>query len=227
MAGKHIVKSFDRELERLKHGIVQMANGCLNQLSGAVEALKRKDGDLARKVVADDEKVDELQNQVDRMTIDLLAMRQPLAKDLRIIVGSLKIASDLERVADYAANVAKYIHYLNGKPHEEPVHKILQMAEQASTMMRWAIEAFNELDTEKSIALWKNDAVIDRHYEELLSQLQKMAAGKLENAQAPTALLFMGRCCERIGDHIKNVAEQIYYIATGSAHIMEKFGHDC
>ncbi len=227
MAGNHIVKTFDQELERLKDGIVQMGNGCLEQLAATVRALKMRDCKLATKIVAEDRNVNELQRQVERMTVHLLAMRQPLAKDLRVVVASLKIASDLERIADYAANVAKDIHCLDGKPLDEAVEKILAMADRASTMLKGALEAFEDSDAEKAIAVWKIDAEINRHYEELFGQLRIVMTDQPGNVRESTALLFMGRCCERIGDHIKNVAEQVHYIATGSSHIAEHIGREC
>jgi phosphate transport system protein len=227
MAGNHIVKTFDQELERLKDGIVQMGNGCLEQLAATVRALKTRDCKLAMKIVAEDRNVNELQRQVERMTVNLLAMRQPLAKDLRVVLGSLKIASDLERIADYAANVAKDIHYLDGKRMDEAVEKILAMADRASAMLKGALEAFEESDAEKAVAVWKIDAEINRHYEELFVQLRKAMTAEPGNVEQPTALLFMGRCCERIGDHIKNVAEQVHYIAAGSSHIAERIDSEC
>jgi phosphate transport system protein len=165
--------------------------------------------------------------EVDKMTIHLLAMRQPMARDLRFVVASLKMASDFERIADYAANVAKNVRYLEDAgasgdaTPDAPVDAILEMAGLATIMLEGVIEAYRDLDAEKSVEIWKSDAVINKRYEELIGRLRNIMGERCENAQAPTALLFMGRCCERIGDHVKNAAEHIYYIATGRVHIME------
>jgi phosphate transport system protein len=222
MADNHIVKSFDREMARLKDGIVQMGNGCLEQVSAAIEALRKRDGRLAEKIVAEDKNVNELQTRIEGMTIQLLALRQPVAKDLRVIVASLKIASDLERFANYAANIAKNMRELDSVALEGAVQTILDMAGHASSMLQDVMEAYRDADPLKSVEVWRRDAEINRRYEELIGHLRAFMGEKCENVQAPTALMFMGRCCERMGDHIKNVAEHIFYIATGCMYITDK-----
>lgn len=117
--------------------------------------------------------------------------------------------------------MAKDIHYLDDKALDGPVEKIQAMADQASIMLKGVLEAFEDSDAAKAIEVWKIDVEINRHYEQLFGQLQKVMGSERGNVQESTALLFMGRCCERIGDHVKNVAEQVYYVATGSAYVME------
>ncbi len=222
MADNHIVKAYDRELARLKDGIVQMGNGCLEQVYAVIEALRKRDERLAAKIVADDKNVNELQTRIEGMTIQLLALRQPMARDLRVVVASLKIASDLERVADYAANIAKNMGELDSVPLEGPVQTIIDMAGHASSMLKDVMEAYRSADSEKSMEVWKSDAEINRRYEELIGHLRAYMGDKCENVQGPTALMFMGRCCERMGDHVKNVAEHIFYISTGCMYMMDK-----
>jgi phosphate transport system protein len=221
MAKNHIVKSYDHELKRLKIKIIEMGTACEYQLAEAVKSLKNRDHELAEKIIADDTKVNALQYEVEQMTINLLAMRQPLAIDLRNVVASLKMASDLERLADYAANMAGHVNELNNISVDEAINIIFDMANHAFTMLKIALEAYQELDIKKAANAWKLDIEINRGYEELIECLRTMMTEQPGKIRGATALLFIGRSCERIGDHIKNIAEHIHYIVTGTADIRD------
>lgn len=219
MNKKHIVKSYDQELNRLKLKILEMGTACENQLINTVKSLQNRDRDLIKKIIADDASVNAIQHEVEQLTINLLAMRQPLAVDLRNVIAALKMASDMERIADYAANMANHVNDLDHEPFEEPVNIILKMTDYAFFMLRGALDAYQDLNVEKAVQAWLPDAEINRCYENLLECLRKIMTEQTGKIRETTSLLLIGRCCERIGDHIKNVAEHIYYIVTGDTDI--------
>jgi phosphate transport system protein len=189
------------------------------QLSKAIEALVTKDSKLAVDVIYSDSQVNDLQNEVDRFTVNMLAMRQPMGIDLRHIISALKIAAELERIADYAANIAKNGMNLDHVYLEKPVQLIIRMAELAIRMLSDVIDAYLELDVPKSIAVWHRDEEINQIYADLLTQLRSYMKADSDNINTYTSLVFTARCCERIGDHIKNVAESVYFIIHGDSTI--------
>jgi phosphate transport system protein len=219
MPRDHTVRSYDQELDLLKATISEMGKVAEEQLARAIEALMTKDNRLAVNVIYSDTQVNNLQNSVDRLTVRMLAMRQPMAKDLRIIISSLKIAAELERIADYAANIAKNVMELKHVSLEEPVGLIIHMAELAGQMLQDVIVAYQEINVEKAMAVWHRDEEINQLYAELLSQLRSYMKFDSDNIHTYTSLIFTARCCERIGDHIKNIAESVNYITHGESSI--------
>jgi phosphate transport system protein len=189
------------------------------QLAKAIEALITKDSKLAVNVICSDVQVNDLQNTVDRLTVRMLAMRQPMGSDLRHIISALKIAAELERIADYAANIAKNMMDLDHVSLEKPVGLIIRMAELASHMLKDVIGAYRELNVQKAIAVWQRDEAINQVYTDLLSQLRSYMKVDSDNINTYTSLIFAARCCERIGDHIKNIAEGVYFITHGESSI--------
>jgi phosphate transport system protein len=219
MSKDHIVRSYDQELELLISKISEMGKVAEEQLAKAIEALITKDSRLAVDVIYSDEKVNDLQNEVDRLTVRMLAMRQPMGSDLRHIIAALKIATDLERIADYAANIAKNVMHLDHVSMEKPLGLIIRMGELASHMLMDVIDAYRGLDVRKAIAVWHRDEDINQVYADLLSHLRSYMKADSDNINAYTSLIFAARCCERIGDHIKNVAESVYFITHGESSI--------
>jgi phosphate transport system protein len=217
MSKDHIVRSYDQELELLMSKISEMGKVAEEQLAKAVEALITKDSRLAVNVIYSDAQVNDLQNTVDGLTVRMLAMRQPMGSDLRHIISALKIAADLERIADYAANIAKNVMDLDHVSLEKPVGLIIRMAELASHMLKDVIDAYRETDVRKAIAVWYRDENINQVYADLLSHLRSYMKADSDYINAYTSLIFTARCCERIGDHIKNVAESVYFITYGES----------
>jgi phosphate transport system protein len=170
---------------------------------------------MAKAIVEADEEVNQLQRDVDEMTARLLATRQPMAVDLRIIISALKIATDLERVADYSKNIAKHVHDLNHASLEKPVDAIIGMAETAGRMLKDVLDAYASKDDRAALDVWRRDADVDNLYSEFLTRLRSHMSEDSQNIKAYTSLLFVARCCERIGDHITNVAESVYYTKNG------------
>jgi phosphate transport system protein len=148
----------------------------------------------------------------------MLALRQPMALDLRNILAAQKIAADFERIADYAANIAKDVVDSTDLLLESPVKSIVQMAETARQMLGDVLDAYQELDVKKAVEVWHRDEEIDKTYFGLLTKLRTLMIEDSKNINASTRLLFVGRCCERIGDHITNVAENVDFIVSGKMH---------
>jgi phosphate transport system protein len=218
MAKEHTVRSYDQELELLQSKLLQMGKVTEEQLKKAIEALVSKDSGLAVDVIYSDSRVNELQAEVDSLTVRMLAMRQPMALDLRSIISALKIAAELERIADYAANIGKNVFDLNHVSLEEPVKQIIQMAEVAGQMLNDVMRTYQETDVSKALDVWNRDEEINGIYANILSQLRSYMKVDSDNIKTYTSLIFVSRCCERIGDHIKNIAESVYYIEHGKAY---------
>jgi phosphate transport system protein len=218
MAKEHIVRAYDEELALLQSKLLEMGSVTADQLYKAIEALVSKNSELAVNVISGDSKVNKLQAEVDRLAVQLLAQRQPMAFDLRCIISGLKMAAELERIADYAANIGKNVIDLNQVSLEQPVKRIIRMAEVAQKMLKDVMSAYQETDISAAIAIWNRDEEINEIYADILSQLRSYMEVDAENIKTYTRLIFVSRCCERIGDHIKNIAESIYYIEHGKAY---------
>lgn len=215
----HIVKAFDAEVENLNKKIIAMAKSCEGQLSRATKAFSKLDTDLAEKVIKKDDHINRLQREIEDNSVQLLAKRQPMAADLRHLLSVMKIASELERIGDYAANVAKRVTKLTDISFKEPVDLIVEMANICSRMINDAIDAFLDFDIEKSVAIWHRDDEIDEKFAGMMILARQRMQDKKDDIEDCTQLIFMGKCCERIGDHITNIAEDIYYMATGENYV--------
>jgi phosphate transport system protein len=216
MVAEHIVKSYDEELQRLNRMIVEMGGLAESQLAEATEAVQERDSDLAARVIEDDAKVDQLERDLDNLAVRLLALRQPMARDLREIVVALKIASDLERIADYAANVAKRSIALSQSPPIQPTHALPRMARLALLLIKDVIDAYVERDADKALDVWNRDEELDEMYASLFREFLTYMMEDPRNIGACTHLLFMAKNIERIGDHATNIAENLYYLVHGT-----------
>ncbi|CAB1066058.1 Phosphate transport system regulatory protein PhoU [Olavius sp. associated proteobacterium Delta 1] len=217
---KHIVKSYDEDLGLLKSKLLEMGSEVLDQISKATQALLERDGGLAELVIVSDQKVNVCQQEVEELGVRILATRSPVAQDLRVVIAGLKMASELERIADYAANIARHTPDLHHQLDlDQPAAAIMQMAEQAKAMLMDILEAFANGDVRNAIAVWHRDDHIDSVYADLLSDLRARMTEDSENIKSYTGLIFIGRCCERIGDHITNIAENVHYIKHGKTYI--------
>jgi phosphate transport system protein len=216
MVAEHIIKSYDEELERLNKMIVEMGGMAESQLAAAIDAVMKRDSDLAASVIEGDAKVDHLERELDNLAIRLLALRQPMARDLREIVVALKIGSDLERICDYAANVAKRSIALSQSPPLQPVYALPRMARLALLLVKDVIDAFVERDADKALAVWNRDEELDEMYASLFREFLTYMMEDPRIIGACTHLLFMAKNIERIGDHATNVAEYVYFLVHGT-----------
>ena len=216
MASEHIVKSYDEELSRLNKIIVEMGGLAESQLASAIDSVVQRDSDLAARVVEADAAVDQLERDLDNLAIRLLALRQPMARDLREIVVALKIASDLERICDYAANVAKRSIALSQAPPIQPVYALPRMGRLALLLVKDVIDAYVERDPDKALAVWNRDEELDEMYASIFREFLTYMMEDPRNIGACTHLLFMAKNIERIGDHATNIAENLYYLVHGT-----------
>src|SRR3954471_528338 len=215
MAAEHIIKSYDEELDRLNKIIVEMGGMAESQLASAIDAVMKRDSYLATSVIEGDAKVDQLERDLDTLAIRLLALRQPMARDLREIFVALKIASDLERICDYAANVAKRSIALSQAPPIQLVHALPRMAQFALLLVKDVIDAYVEHDADKALAVWTRDEELDEMYSSLFREFLTYMMEDPRNIGTCTHLLFMAKNIERIGDHATNIAENLYYLVHG------------
>ncbi|QXQ05367.1 phosphate signaling complex protein PhoU [Sphingosinicellaceae bacterium] len=212
---EHTVKSYDNDIHQLRSLITQMGGLCEAQILAAVDALTRRDPDAALLVVATDARIDALETEAEALAIRIIALRAPMADDLREIVACLKISSVLERIGDYAKNIAKRASVLAQAAPIEPIVIVPEMARVVAQMVRDVLDAFVDRDADKALAVCQRDATVDNFYSSLFRSLLTYM---MENPQAitPSAhLLFIAKNLERIGDHATNVAEMVYYSATG------------
>jgi len=218
MSSKHIVRTYDEELALLKASVLEMGKLSLQQLGRALETVLSRDSSEAEAIMADDAPINALQQAIDQLTLIMLAKRQPMALDLRMIVSGLKMASDLERIADYSANMARHSMELNSVDLQKPVEAIISMTENAKAMLSDVMLAYDKNDPELAREVWHADEYIDKEYSGLLSDLRASMNENAAHVKPFTALLFVARCCERIGDHIQNLAENVHFIITGEMY---------
>ena len=216
MASEHIIKSYDEELHRLNQIIVEMGGLAETQLAAAIEAVVKRDTELAASVIEGDHRVDQLERELDSLAVRLLALRQPMARDLREVVAALKIGADLERICDYCANVAKRAIALVQSPPTQPIHALPRMAHLALLLVKDVIDAYVERDADKAVAVWNRDAELDEMYSSLFREFLTYMMEDPRNIGAYTHLLFMAKNIERIGDHATNIAEDLYYTVRGT-----------
>jgi phosphate transport system protein len=215
MAGEHIVKSFDDELRHLHLIVARMGGLAEEQLANALNAIAEQDSALALTVIESDVNVDELQRDAEQQVVRLLALRQPMAIDLRGILAALKVASAIERIADYAKNVAKRAVSLAELPTVQPVYSIPRMGRAALSMLKDVLDAYNASDPEKAMDVWNRDETLDDLYTSLFRELLTYMMEDARNITPCTHILFIAKNLERIGDHCTNIAENVYFLVTG------------
>ncbi len=215
-SGEHIVKSYDEELQRLTGEIQRMGDLALKELEAAIAAVVERDSDAARRIVESDAQIDELEREVSHDVIRLLALRQPMARDLREVMAALRIASDIERIGDYAANVAKRAIALNRVELVRPVFALPRLAELAGELVGEVLMAYHERDADRALLAWARDEELDAMYTGLFRELLTYMMEDPRNITACTHLLFMAKNIERIGDHATNIAENVYFLVHGS-----------
>ncbi|WP_022663874.1 phosphate signaling complex protein PhoU [Desulfospira joergensenii] len=216
---QHIVKSFDQEIVDLNARISEMGNTCRDQLEKAIHSLNTSDFDLARSVIRGDADLNLLYAGLEDAAVRLLARRQPVAVDLRYLLSALRVGAELERIGDYAASIAKRVMELTGSSQEEAIDLISQIALICREMLIDSVESFVKIDVKRGMAVWHRDNDVDRKFARMMTLLRQKMQENTEEIEDCTQLIFMGRCLERIGDHITNIAEDIFYIETGENYI--------
>ena len=214
---QHVVKSYDQELKRLRSMITQMGGIVETQVALAAEAIMHRDAAAATRAVEEDPKVDALEREVETFVIRLLALRQPVAGDLRQIVAALKITGDIERIGDYAANVAKRSIVLAEFSLPYSLAGLAHMARLVQQQLKSVIDAFGDNDADKAMEVWRSDQVVDDIYNAIFRELITYMMEDPRNITPCTHLLFIAKNLEQIGDHATNVAETVYYAVKGES----------
>lgn len=211
----HTVHRFDDELDRLRALIGRMGQLAEQQVADATQALFERDIELAGKVIGRDLALDDLEREVASQAIRLMALRSPVAVDLRLVVAALKISSDLERVGDYAANAAKRAIVLAGVPAVGSLNGFQRMIGLVIANLRDAVAAFAGSDAALADKVWASDAPVDTIYTGIFRELLTHMIEDPRSITAATHLLFVAKNFERIGDHATNIAETVHFAVKG------------
>jgi phosphate transport system protein len=216
MAENHTVKAFDNEITQLRGLIAEMGGLAETAIAKAIEALIQHDEELGQRVVADDAKLDALEAEVDQLAVRIIALRAPMADDLRDVIAALKISGVVERIGDYAKNIAKRVGEIERQKNFEPLTLIPTMAEIAQGMVRDVLNAFAARDQHLAVNVIERDEKLDNFYNSIFRNLVAHMMENPATISSAAQLLFVARNLERIGDHATNVAEMVYYAETGA-----------
>lgn len=214
MATGHMIRPFDEELDTLRGTVCEMGGIAEQAIIDAMEALVRGDLEAARRVVERDRKIDALETEIETKVVEIIAFRSPSPDQLREVVAALKIAGVVERIGDYAKNIAKRVPSIEDS-HVRPVSLLPEMARIASEMVHNVLDAFAARDPEKARQVRDRDVAVDDFYNSIFRALLTHMMENPHNITPATHLLFVARSLERIGDHATNVAEMVYFAATG------------
>jgi phosphate transport system protein len=218
MVDHHTAKAFDVDLQDLARMVAEMGGLAEKQIAESVDALARRDSKLAQRVVALDPSVDALQREIEERGILTIARRQPMAVDLREIVGALRVASDIERIGDLAKNIAKRVVALGSDFYPQQVIRgVEHMADLVLGQLKQVLDAYARHDLDKAMAVWRGDEEIDAVNNSLFRELLTYMMEDPRNITFCTHLLFCAKNIERMGDHATNIAETVHYMVEGRA----------
>ena len=213
---QHTVKAYGDELNQLTAEIARMGGLAEAQVADSIDSVARRDVGLARAVIERDGKLDQLHRDIEKKAIRMIALRQPVASDLRRTYGAIKMASDLERTGDLAKNIAKRALVLaESEPMQPLTRSIERMGRLVSMRLRDVLDAYTVSEVDRALAVWHTDDEVDEHYNALFRELLTYMMGDPRTIGACTHLLFMAKNLERIGDHATNIAETVHYEITG------------
>ena len=213
----HTLKAIDKQLDLLDHLIAEMGGIAEKMVIDAMDALARADNRLARKVVAADTRIDALRREIEEEAIVAIACRQPVAVDLRQIVEAIHVAGDLERVGDLAKSVAKRSIRISSETRVPlAITGLMHMNQMAAELVKDVLDAYTQRDAEQALAVWKRDVELDALEDAVFRDLLTHMIEEPRNISFCAHLLFCSKNIERIGDHATNIAEAVYYLATGS-----------
>ncbi|MDR6874231.1 phosphate transport system protein [Bosea sp. OK403] len=216
---EHIVRSYDAELEGLRRSLAEMGGMSERMLGDSTVALVRRDTTLAQKVISADQRLDNLQRDVEERAVLTIARRQPLANDLRELISAIRIAADIERVGDLAKNIAKRAVAISGQfqPPHRAVVGLEHMSRLVQAQLKDVLDAYAASNEQKAMEVWRRDDEIDALYTSLFRELLTYMMEDPRNITFCTHLLFCAKNVERIGDHTTNIAETIHYLVTGES----------
>ena len=223
---QHTVKAFDQDIGQLRGLISQMGGLAESAIAQSMVALQRGDTDLADRIRQDDRLIDAIEAEVERTAVRIIALRAPMANDLREVVAALKIAGVVERIADYAKNIAKRVPQLESDHRIEPVSMLPAMARMAADMVTDVLNAFAARDPEAALAVCERDHALDDFYDSIFRTLVTYMVENPKTISQCAHLLFIAKNLERIGDHATNVAEMVYFAATGTRMVEREKGSE-
>jgi phosphate transport system protein len=214
---EHTVRAYDAELDAITAELARMGGIAEAEVADSVRAITRRDIALAQTVIARDTKLDELEAEIERMAIRLIAIRQPVADDLRRTVAALKISMNLERCGDLAKNIAKRALVIaESDPITPLTRSIDRMGQLVGARLKEVLDAVGARDVERAIAVWQRDREVDEHYDAIFRELLTYMMGDPRTITSCAHLLFVAKNLERIGDHATNIAEVLHYEITGA-----------
>lgn len=217
---EHTVKSFEDELNSLTAECARMGGLTEAQVADAVTAVVKRNQELAASVVGRDDKLDEAERDIERRAIRMIALRQPMANDLRRTMGALKVANNLERCGDLAKNIAKRtLVIIESEPLTPLTRSIERMGKLVLTRLTSVLDAYTRSDLDRALAVWSQDDEVDEHYNSLFRELVTYMMGDPRTITACAHMLFVAKNLERIGDHATNIAEIVHYEVTGEEMI--------
>ena len=217
----HTVRAFSQDLEQMTGDLARMGGLAEDLLTDALRAISTQDATLADTVVARDVQIDELQVEVEKKIHRLLALRQPLANDLRQTISALKIAADLERIGDLAKNIAKRTKVLDGL-QMPALHGVSRMGRVVIAQLKRVLDAYAAMEHEAAVQVWERDEEVDEHYTSLFREVLTYMMEDPRTITGCTHLLFVAKNLERIGDHCTNIAEEIHFLVTGEPLTTER-----
>lgn len=214
---EHTVKAFDQDIKQLRALISQMGGLAEQAIHDAMKALQRGDTALAEEVRKKDKAIDAIESEVEKLVVRLIALRAPMADDLREVIAALKIAAVVERIGDYAKNIAKRVPLIHteGEDRIEALSLLPAMAQMASDMVHDVLDAFASRDAETAAQICVRDNALDDFYDAIFRTLVTFMVENPRTVSQVAHLLFVAKNIERIGDHATNVAEMVYFAATG------------
>ncbi|MBT3069906.1 phosphate signaling complex protein PhoU [Rhodomicrobium sp. Az07] len=212
----HTVTAYDQELQALENAIARMGGLAEQQLRLVLSAIITADPEKAIKVVAGDQVIDAVEREVEEMAVQLIARRQPVAVDLRVVLGALRIAGDLERIGDLAKSIAKRLAQFDEKAWLSPMTKSLTaIGDLALLQLKTVLDAYSQRNLDQALLVWNRDEEIDRQYNALFRELLTYMMEDPRTITFSAHLLFCAKNIERIGDHCTNISEVAAYIITG------------
>lgn len=226
MHSEHIVTAYDVELRSLRDAIVALGRMACQQLDQALQALRLRDQGLAQQIIEQDRELDAKEREIEAQAIRLLALRQPVAVDLRVVVTALKVATNLERIGDFAANIAKRTFSIIPGHLDGPLQQLLNLRQTVSDMVQDVITAYKREDYETALAVRERDSQVDALYTSLFRELLTYMMESPREISPSIHLLFTAKNIERIGDHATNVAEQVCFLLRGELPALDRHKED-
>jgi len=220
---EHIVRSYEEELNQLAAEVVRMGGLAEAQVNDSIHAFARRDVPLAQAMIGRDGKLDAMEADIERAAIRMIALRQPMANDLRRTMAAMKIAMNLERCGDLAKNIGKRTLILaEAEPAGPVTRSIERMGRLVASRLKEVIDAYTASEVDRAVAVWTRDTEVDEHYESLFRELLTYMMGDPRTITAGAHLLFVAKNLERIGDHATNIAEIVHFEITGREIVSER-----